>query len=84
MNEVVKAKRSEPFTRMAERIDKNDGEQFGGAFVIIPPDGAGEAMQSLMINSGTDLAAFWMLLQSMINVALENIKAQQASPYGRR
>lgn len=83
MNDVPKQKRSEPFTKMAERIDKNEGESFGGAFVIVPPEGAGEPMQSLNFSSGTDLAQFWMMLQGMINAALQDIQAKQASPYGR-
>ncbi len=81
-DEVPKAKLSEPFTKMAERIDKNEGESFGGAFVIVPPTGAGEPMQAVTFNTGTDPAAFWMLLQAQINVTLENLKSQQASPYG--
>ncbi len=83
-DEVPKAKLSEPFTRMAERIDKNEGESFGGAFVIIPPEGAGTPMQSLMFNTGTDKAQFWLMLQGMINTALAEIQTQQTNPYGRR
>lgn len=83
-DEVPKAKLSEPFTKMAERIDKNEGESFGGAFVILPPAGAGEVMVSLTLNSGTDLAQFWMQLQGMINAALADIQTKQTSPYGRQ
>lgn len=84
MTDTPAPKLSAPFTAMAERIDKNEGESFGGAFVIVPPAGAGEPMQAVMFNTGTDLAAFWMLLQAQINSALEQIKQGQASPYGRR
>lgn len=84
MNEAPIPKLSEPFTKMAERIDKNEGESFGGAFVIVPPVGAGDPMQSLMFNTGTDNAQFWLMLQGMINTALANIQANQANPYGRR
>ncbi len=83
-DEAPKAKLSEPFTKMAERIDKNEGESFGGAFVIRPPEGAGEIMSSLTLNSGTDLAQFWMQLQGMINAALSDIQQKQTSPYGRQ
>ena len=83
-DEAPKAKLSEPFTKMAEWIDKNEGESFGGAFVIVPPTGAGQPMQSLMFNTGTDLSQFWLMLQGMINTALAEIQAQQTSPYGRR
>lgn len=83
-DESPKPKLSDPFTKMAERIDKNEGEPFGGAFVIVPPTGAGEPMSALTFNSGTDLAQFWMQLQGMINTALANIQANQASPYGRQ
>ncbi len=73
---------AKPFQEMAERITKNRSESFGGAFVIVPPTGAGEPMQAVTFNTGTDPAAFWMLLQAQINVTLENLKANQASPYG--
>lgn len=72
-----------PFAAMVERIRKNADEQFGGAFVIVPPDGAGEPMQLLAL-SVTDPAAFWIMLQNQIKTALEELQAKQANPYGQQ
>lgn len=72
------------FAAMAERIVKNKDESFGGAFVVVPPAGAGEPLQALVINAGVDGAMFWQVLQAQITVALGNIQQQQANPYGRR
>ncbi len=74
---------SQAFTQMASRVQRNSDESFGGAFVIVPPEGAGEVMQLLALTS-TDPAAFWIMLQGQINKALEEIQSRQNHPYGRR
>jgi superfamily II RNA helicase len=81
MNDTPKL--SEPFTQMAGRIERNAQEQFGGAFVIIPPAGAGDPMQALMLTS-TDPAQFWIMLQGQIQKALEALQQQPNNLYGRR
>ena len=66
---------------MVERIRKNADEQFGGAFCIVPPEGAGEPMQLLALTS-TDPAQFWLMLDGQIKKALEELQAKQTNPYG--
>lgn len=84
MSEEPEKKLSDMFVAMARKIDHNDAKDFGGAFVIVPPAGAGEPLQGLMLNNGTDLAAFWIMLQGMVNKTLEDMKQNQNNPYGIR
>lgn len=81
MNDVT-PKISAPFTAMAEKIDRNEAD-FGGAFVIVPPAGAGEMVQGLLLTSA-DPVQFWLLLQSQVNKSLENAKAPNNTAYGNR
>lgn len=72
-----------PFAAMVERIRKNADEQFGGAFVIVPPEGAGEPMQLLALTT-TDASDFWLMLNAQIKKALEELQARMANPYGNQ
>ena len=83
MNDQPTPKISEPFTKMAEMVDKN-ADEFGGAFVVIPPIGFGSIVQGLMLSS-PDPVQFWLMLQSQVNKSLEEAKAgQQPNAFGRR
>lgn len=82
MDDAPKSKRSEPFTKMAAQIDHNDVAEFGGAFVVIPPDGAGDMVQGFLLTSA-DPVQFWLLLQSQVTKALETAKAVPTG-YGQR
>lgn len=73
----------EPFFLMRERIAKNADEAFGGAFVIVPPEGAGEPMQLLALTT-TDASDFWLMLNAQIKKALEELQAKQSNPYGQQ
>lgn len=81
MNDQPAFKISDPFSRMAQRIDHNASEVFGGAFVIVPPVGAGAQIEALLLSANNDPANFWMVLQGQINKVLEELKNPQ--PYGR-
>lgn len=72
-----------PFAAMVERIRKNADEHFGGAFCIVPPDGAGEPMQLLALTT-TDASDFWLMLNAQIKKALEDLQAKQSNPYGNQ
>ena len=78
-----KPKLSEPFSKMAERIDHNASEAFGGAFVIVPPAGAGTMIETLLLTQSGDPANFWLVLQSHVNKVLADLQAPP-NPYGRR
>jgi hypothetical protein len=72
------------FRRMAELIEHNDAKDFGGAFVIVPPLGE-NAMVQLTLDPKQDVAHFFMLLQTKISQALEEIKQREArSHFGGR
>lgn len=85
MNDQPEVKLSTPFTRMAERIDHNASDGFGGAFVILPPSNAGKVVEGLVLTADGDPANFWMILQSQVTKILEELKqANQPNVYGRR
>ena len=75
---------AELFFQMRERIDKNDN--FGGAFVIVPPEGAGEPVQTLLLDPTPDPAMFWQMIQTkcQIMIAEIEIKKRQNAAFGGR
>lgn len=72
------------FSRMAQRLEHNLDSTFGGAFVIVPPSGAGEPMEALILDSAGDPAQFLMLLQAKIAHALKEIEDRERSMGGMR
>lgn len=70
---------------MAEAIEKNAEGSFGGAFVVIPPDGAGDPLETLILDSKQDAAQFWNLLLTKCQIMLADIDQKQrtASTFGR-
>jgi len=81
-------KPSEPFTAMAEKIERNP-DDFGGAYVIVPPVIGGEAVSSLTIrNSDPSSTAvhFWAMLQVEVKAMLDKLQEQERNTagFGRR
>lgn len=70
-------KLAERLRRMAEKIELNDSASFGGAFVIIPPIGAGEPIETLILDGQQDPAQFFILLKSKIDSAIAGLDAAQ-------
>ena len=62
------------FRRMADAIEKN--ENFGGAFVVVPPEGAGESVQTLLLDPTPDPAQFWQMLLRQPKTAFRVRQAQ--------
>lgn len=62
---------------MADTIDRNDAAAFGGAFVIIPPIGAGVTLETLILDGQQDPASFYILLKGKIDSALAALDAAQ-------
>ena len=60
---------SEPFTKMAERIDHNADAKFGGACVLVPP-GGGKALELLMLDTAEDEGQFWATILTRIQTAI--------------
>ena len=68
---------SDPFTKMAQRIEHNAEATFGGAVVIVPPKNAGDQIELLMLDAQGDPAQFWSTVMTRIQVVLEKLKDQE-------
>lgn len=82
------AEYSTPFLNMAARIDRSEAAEFGGALVLIAPDG--KKIEFMMTNPTpeSNLVAFWAFVESVIKDTFNEYQnngmlAQQAWP-GRR
>ena len=84
--EMLMANNSEPFYQMKEKIDRNEGTKFGGAAVIVPPTGAGDAIELLLLDAQGDQAQFWSTILTRIQVIMQNLQEKErvASTFGRR
>ena len=69
---------SAAFDKMAERIRHNKDATFGGACVIIPPTG-GASIEVLMLDSASDLAQFYSTIATRLQIALDQLKDQEAT-----
>ena len=68
------------FDDMAAKIRLNKEHPFGGAFVIIPPENGGDAMQTLILDAKQDPAQFFTLLKTkaeMQIMALDQLARNQ-------
>ena len=77
--------RAEPFFQMRERIAKNTTDAFGGAFVVVPPEGGGDPLETLILDTKQDPGQFWMLLKTKCDIALGELDQKQRtqSTFGR-
>jgi len=77
---------AEWFFQMRERINKNESSDFGGAFVIVPPEGAGEPLETLILDARPDPAQFWQMLLVKCQIMLGEIEAKSRAnqAFGRR
>jgi len=73
------------FTEMAEAMSLNGNRNFGGAFVVVPPQG-GEPINTLILDSNQDPAQFWAILKTKAEMALAGLDEQQRNQtgFGRR
>ena len=60
------------FKEMAIKIDHNANTTFGGAAVIVAPDG--EKVELLLLDASADPAQFWGTVSSRIEIILDNYK----------
>ena len=67
---------ADAFRAMAEKIKHNGINEFGGAVVIVPPQG-GEPLHLLILDSQQDVAMFWGNLKAKCGIALASIDQQQ-------
>lgn len=70
---------AEPFARMAESIRHNADKPFGGAVVWVPPDGKGEPVEMLLLNSPQDVAQFFGMIKATaeLKLAEEAVREQR-------
>lgn len=54
------------FREMADRIDRNLESDFAGAILIVPPEG--EPMAMMLADPANDLAAFWAVAVSKVQL----------------
>jgi hypothetical protein len=75
-------KQSEPFTAMAERIERNP--EFGGAVVIVPPAGE-EPLEWLIVDTKSDILRFWVKLKTDIDAIIQRLdeRARMQSGFGQ-
>lgn len=77
-------KPAEYFRRMADLLEKNEDEPFGGALLAVPP-GEGSPVQVVLFDSEQKLAQFWGLVQSRAQIAISEAeqKVGQTRAFGR-
>ena len=77
---------ADPFLKMATRIAHNtEGARFGGAVVIVPPDGGGEPIEILFLDQAADAAVFWSILSAKIRTVIDDLDAKSKQGWqGRR
>lgn len=65
---------AQPFRQMADRIAHNaEAAKFGGAVVIVPPEGGGDQIEVLFLDQAADAALFWSTLKSKVQMVLEQL-----------
>lgn len=52
---------------MADRIDRQQDTDFSGAMIVVAPDG--KKIEMVMVDPSADLAAFWAISKSKIEIA---------------
>ena len=75
----VNEERAALFDQMAAQIRLNKDAKFGGAFLMVPPDG--DPFSSLMLNQDQP-SIFWAAVQTLANMALGTLEKAQRG-FGR-
>lgn len=74
-----------PFCEMAEKINLNIANGFGGAFVVVSPDGT--ILSTLLLDNAQDPAMLWGTVKTRAEIALAEMEAdsrQDNMGFGRR
>ena len=70
---------------MADKIELNEahGSDFGGAVVIVPPEG--DPIEILILDSRKDAMHFWTQVKTVVDVATNDhlVKMKKEQSFGR-
>ncbi|MFZ3215648.1 MAG: hypothetical protein WA192_06275 [Candidatus Acidiferrales bacterium] len=85
-DETQPVSNADRFRLMADRIELNKDSGFGGACVIIPPSGAGDPIEILLLDHSADIAQFYSTVSTRIQRVVGEIEQQNqiATGFGRR
>lgn len=64
------------FARMTAKVVQNEQNEFGGAFVIVPPEGAGEVVETLILDRQSDPIQFWKMLMEKAAATVSRLEDQ--------
>lgn len=67
----------QPFMTMAQRITHNLDASFGGACVLVPPNG-GTPIELLMLDAHGDEGQFWATIITRIQMAMQAAEQKNA------
>lgn len=73
---MMAASHSDPFVRIAARIDLNAEGDFAGAVCIVPPEGA--PVELLFLDTTKDAGMFWALVKTKAEMALSELAERQS------
>lgn len=73
-----------PFQVMAQKIRHNADSKFGGAMVVVPPDGTAGNIELLMLDAYASPAQFWSTAKTRIEMILAELEEQQRNLQGFR
>jgi len=62
------------FRAMADRIERNEGEVFAGAVVIIPPVDGGDAVEIIQFDAKPSPGEFWGLIKYKADAAIHDLQ----------
>lgn len=69
------------FKKMADRIERNwETDQFGGAFVIVDPEG--NIKELLMLDNNQSPAMFWSNVKTIAEMAIAELEERQRALQG--
>lgn len=73
------------FRDMADDVERNSTAGFGGALVIVPPEGGGDTIKTLILDGSGDLALFWnsVITKAQIMLAQAEHQRRQQGGFGR-
>lgn len=73
------------FRKMADRIEKNENEPFGGVALIVPPgEDAFGSVELLKLDPTPDAAIFWGEIRSKADEAVRGLEVQARQQPGFR